>query len=345
MAFSRNGAANLILRVPTTLFPVALGISGLGSLFLITGRHWHNSTLQQIGTSVLFLAAIVLTLEALFYSLKIIRNQSGVLDDWKTATRANLIAPGFMASQVIGGMLAADYPVASWLWIGGSAGHFILLVSFIGRWLTHEYNPQDLNPTWFLPAAGIMTAPMTWPGVGPAIIPFMLFGIGCILWLMLLPIVFRRLTFEPSVAPDLRPTLFIVAAPFGLFAGAVLTLFPETWSALALFALSGGTFFALVLMTQFQFLMRAGVTLSWWASTFPVATLSAGYLRLPAQPESTLITNTIGIGLLVLACITTSIAIMATIRAVFRTCRNTIASTELEIKAMHGVPVTPKPAS
>ncbi len=336
MALSVRGVASLFVRVPTALFPIALGLSGLGSLFLVANGHVALSGLRATGIPILVLSAIVLLVDILCYTIKLARNRDEVLDDWDHPTRANLLAPGFMAAMVIGGTLTQFFPAGWILWAGASAGHFLLLVGFVGRWLSHEYAPDDLNPTWFLPAAGLMTSPMTWPGHGPIIIPTMLLGIGAFLWIMLLPLVFRRLVFEPAVAPELRPTLFILAAPFGLFAGALMTLFPQSTSALVVAALSGGTLFILVLVTQWKFLSQAGVTLSWWAATFPVSTVAIGFLRSDPAGDHTSLPTLVGLALGSLACLTSLIAIIATFRAASRTCNRTVMHTEREIEAMQG---------
>jgi len=239
--------------------------------------------------------------------------------------------------MVIGGTLAQFFPASWMLWAGASAGHLLLLVGFVGRWLSHEYAPDDLNPTWFLPAAGLMTSPMTWPGHGPIIIPLMLLGIGAFLWIVLLPLVFRRLVFEPAVAPELRPTLFILAAPFGLFSGALMTLFPESVPPLVMAALSGGTLFIFVLVTQWKFLSEAGVTLSWWAATFPVSTVAIGFLRTDPVGGDSSAPILAGLALGSLACLTSLIAVIATFRAARCTCSRTVMHTEREIEAMQGM--------
>ena len=334
MALSGRGAADLLLRIPTALFPISLGIAGLGSALVIASEPLNQPALQHAGRGLVFGSAFILTLEAVLYGLKVLRNREGVRDDLRAATRANLLAPGFMAAMVIGAALAPLSQLGGLIWLAASLGHLVLLFTFVGKWLTHDYAPEDLNPTWFLPAAGIMTAPMTWPGIGPAEFPLALFGIGAVLWAMLLPIIFRRLVFEPAVSPELRPTLFIIAAPFGLAANALLTLMPNVdthWPALLL---SGGAFIILTLSAQINFLRRAGISLSWWATTFPIATVAAGLLRLPASDGA--FWNYLGFGLLILAGLTTSLATLATVRSAWCTCAKTVSGTERQIAAMQG---------
>jgi tellurite resistance protein len=334
MALSISGAGSLLVRIPTALFPIALGLAGLGALAIAASDRVEIDSLISVGQVLLGLAGGMLLIDLALYLLKLLRHREEVVEDISMATRANLLAPGLMAAMVLGGVLAPNWAGGHWVWLVASIAHLLLLLNFVGRWLTHDYDPAELNPTWFLPAAGIMTSAMTWPGFGPIAFPMLTFGAGLMLWLMLLPLVFRRLVFEPAVQPQLRPTLFIVAAPFGLAAGALLTLFPDLpWQG-PFVLVSGGAFFIVALVLQLRFIAAAGITLSWWATTFPVAVVASGFFRLgnAAGP----IALYLGWSLLALACLTTSFAILATFRAAWCTCAKTVARAEREIEAMQG---------
>lgn len=334
MALSISGAVALLSRTPTALFAIALGLAGLGSAMRVASKELAADLLLAFGDSLLVVAAAVLVIDVILYALKLIRSRSAVLEDLTAPTQANLLAPGFMAAMVIGSAWHDTNDIGGLIWLLASVGHFALLLGFVGRWLTHDFVPENLNPTWFLPAAGIMTSPMTWPGYGPAELPIILLAVGGTLWVMLLPLVFRRIVFEPAVPAILRPTLFIIAAPFGLAAGALITLFPDPQSRIPFALLSGGAFFILVLMTQVRFLSKAGIVLSWWATTFPVATIAAGFFRIDHMKNS--ISLVIGGGLLALACLTTLMAVLATLQAARHTCVNTVSRTERQISAMQG---------
>lgn len=334
MALSITGAGQLLVRIPTALFPIALGLAGLAAVAHVAAPILDSPLLSQAATVLLILAAAMLIVDILLYLLKMLRHRREVAEDISMATRANLLAPGLMAAMVIGGISAEDWPAGHLVWLAASIGHLLLLLAFVGRWLTHDYAPAELNPTWFLPAAGIMTSALTWPGYGPAAFPILTLGAGLMLWVMLLPLVFRRLVFEPAVSPQLRPTLFIVAAPFGLAAGALLTLFPAlAWQG-PFVLLSGGTFFIAALVLQWRFIGAAGITLSWWATTFPVAVLASGFLRLTEAAGPTALW--LGLSLFALAGLTTSFAVLATIRVAWCTCAKTVARAEADIDAMQG---------
>lgn len=310
MAFYNGTQSGLLIRVPTSLFAIALGLTGLGATMRVAAEHTGMRPLMDMGTSFLFIAAVALTLDVLVYLMKIVRHRSEVAADLSMATRANLLAPGFMAATALGGVFGEGNSIGGMIWVFASLGHLILLLGFVGQWLTRDYAPEELNPTWFMPAAGIMTAPMYWPHYGPIEYPLFLLGIGVTLWIMLLPLVFRRLVFEPPVTPTLRPTLFIIGAPFGLLAGSLMNISAATPDILPILLLSGGAFFFLVLLSKAAFLLEAGATLGWWATTFPISTVSAGFIRASEDGSDAMLW--VGLGLLALACATTTFAAIAT---------------------------------
>ncbi len=335
VALSIKGAGDLLLRTPTALFPIALGLSGFGAGLRAVASAHGMPWLGHIGAGILVAAGMVLVIDLVFYSVKLLRDRQAVAVDFAMASKANLLAPGFMAAMVIGGQAAAVSPLGGPLWLAATLGHLMLLISFVGRWLTRDYGAGELNPTWFLPAAGIMTSALSWPGYGPTALPLFTLASGAMLWVLLLPLVFRRLVFEPAIDPKLRPSLFILAAPFGLAAGGLMTLFPAIPTLIPAALLCGGAFFILVLVTQVRFLAEAGVTLGWWATTFPVATVAAGFLRLPAMELAE--ARWIGTGLMGLATLTTSIALIASLRSAGRTCWRTSHMTQDDIAAMQGI--------
>ena len=334
MAFSLDGAVRLILHAPTALFPIALGLAGLGAALRTAAGAHDVAGLGHVGTAVMIVASGVLAFDAVVYLIKLMRTRNEVAEDLVVAARANLLAPGFMAAMVLAGALASASPLGGPLWLAATLGHLVLLLRFVGQWLTRDYSAEELNPTWFLPAAGIMTSSLTWPGYGPIAIPIFTLSVGAMLWLMLLPLVFRRLVFEPALEPRIRPTLFIVAAPFGLLANALITLMPDISMVAPAAVACGGLFFILVLTLHARFLGAAGVTLSWWATTFPVATVATAFLR--TSPSLGPIALATGTALVTLALLTTSLAAAATIRAAWRTCQQTVADTRTEVAAMQG---------
>ncbi len=327
--------AELLSRIPTALFPMALGLAGLGGALRTAGAYLGVGWVGNAGVAFLVAAALVLVVDAVLYLGKLVRAREHVKADLGDTTSANLIAPAFMATMVIGSQLSAVTPIGVWLWAGATAAHLLLLLQYVGRWVTVDHDSGDLNPTWFLPAAGIMTASMTAPSGVPDPPVVFVFATGLTLWLILLPLVVRRTVFEPALAPRLRPSLFILAAPFGLAANSLMNIAPGVDPIVPATLAFGGAFFIFALIARPRFIAEAGVSLSWWGTTFPVATVATALINLAARSGSTFEAG-IGLVLLVFAALCVAIAIAATVRVAWSTCLGAFDVAETEIAALRG---------
>ncbi|MCG8443712.1 MAG: hypothetical protein MI723_18065 [Caulobacterales bacterium] len=323
-----------LARVPTALFPMALGMAGVGAALRAADARFAVGWLDGVGIAVLTAAGVALVTDALLYAGKLLRAPDAARAEFADPTSANLLAPAFMAAMVIGAQLSSLSPIGGWLWAAAAAGHGALLIRFVGRWLTHDFPSGALNPTWFLPAAGIMTGSMTAPPFAPDAAVWMMFAAGLVLWIALTPLVLRRVIFEPMLEPALRPSLFIIAAPAGLAANSALNLAPDTPLPAALLA-SYGVFVILVLMARPRFLAGAGVSLTWWATTFPTAAVAAAALNVSVRTGDPLAAWA-GAALTVCALAFLAIAIAATVRVAWRTRLGSIDTAEREIAAMRG---------
>lgn len=319
------GRRDFLINASTGLFPAALGLAGLGAATRYSNGLIGQIDLQSISTSLIFTAAAVLAIDLGFYVAKFVFARDRVIEDLSMATSANMLAPGFMAAMVVGGSGVLGPQCGELLWAAATIGHLLLLIAFVGAWFRRDYRPEELNPTWFLPGAGIMTSSLTWPDFGPVELPYFTLAVGAMLWVMLLPPIFRRMIVDPSVEPKLRPTLFIIAAPFGLMAGSQLTLFPGIPPVIPTLFLFAGVFLILVLISQTRFLNQAGATLTWWSPTFPIAVIASGLFRV--SPSQASVTVVLAMGLLVFACLTTVFAIIATLHTAWNELRPSVKQT------------------
>ncbi|MBO6689270.1 MAG: hypothetical protein JJ931_06095 [Henriciella sp.] len=115
MALSISGAGSLLVRIPTALFPIALGLAGLGALAIAASDRVEIDSLIPVGQVLLGLAGGMLLIDLALYLVKLLRHREEVAEDISMATRANLLAPGLMAAMVLGGASAPT-------WAGGALG-------------------------------------------------------------------------------------------------------------------------------------------------------------------------------------------------------------------------------
>ncbi len=336
----------LFARVPTALFPVTLGAAGLGASLRAAATRFEAPALDAVGVGVLAAAGAAWLVVATLYLGKVLRAQGSASADLGDQTTANLLAPGLMAAMVLGSQLAQVTSAGAWLWIAAVTCHGALLAGFVGRWVTQDFPSDALNPTWFLPSAGLMSASMTAGGFWPDTLTWMAFSAGFSFWLILLPGVAHRVIFEPALDPRLRPTLFILAAPFGLAANSMLNLMPDGPLAAPRVATYAGAFLVASLAARPRFLSGAGVTLSWWATTFPVATVATALVNLSTRTgdpiDAGLATAALG-----LAVAFTLIAVLASLRVAWRRGGEARAEAARELAAMCGesapLPGGPRP--
>ena len=113
MALSITGAGSLLVRIPTALFPIALGLAGLAAVSRAAATQMALPILGAVDQVLLALAGAMLVVDLLLYLVKLLRHREEVAEDLSMATRANLLAPGLMAAMVIGGLSAEA-------WSGGA---------------------------------------------------------------------------------------------------------------------------------------------------------------------------------------------------------------------------------
>lgn len=144
------------------------------------------------------------------------------------------------------------------------------------------------------PVAGNLLAAQHLADLGLDLLALFVGGLGFFGWLMVLPIIFRRLILATELTPVLLPSLFILIAPPGLAASAALAMLPpEVGAFLAAMTLGFGLFLLIVLITLRGHLEKSPFSMSWWAYTFPTAALASGALDLAMVMEAS--------GLIVLA--------------------------------------------
>ena len=60
MAKRKRGLPELLSQVPTALFPIALGLTGLGAAFRLAGALFELAWMEAAGVALLIVAAAVL---------------------------------------------------------------------------------------------------------------------------------------------------------------------------------------------------------------------------------------------------------------------------------------------
>jgi tellurite resistance protein len=245
---------------------------GLGGV----GLAWRQAGISlgapgAIGEAVLALAALVWLTVVGMQALRALRHTEAFLAELRHPVRV-----AFAAAPTIGLLIlsAAAWPyspsLGGTIWGIAAALHLLVAMLILRRIVAGRGEPAMLAPPLLIPFVGNILAPAFGAQMGFVDASWMMFGVGLVLWLAVLPLLLYRLLGGPPIPAALKPTLIILVAPPAV-------------GALALIGLTGGAggpslaltgvalLFAAVLLSLSAELARVPFSLAWWGSTFPSA--------------------------------------------------------------------------
>lgn len=126
------------------------------------------------------------------------------------------VAPTFtMGTMVMASMLFTYSDFAYVLWVGAFSGQLLLIGYFICTFMVKQSVAlEDVYPSWFILFVGLGVVPITVGDVWPTF-SHLVFGIVCMSYAVLLPIVIKRvLTYK--LTGGVEPLIVILAAPGSL---------------------------------------------------------------------------------------------------------------------------------
>jgi C4-dicarboxylate transporter/malic acid transport protein len=212
-----------------------------------------------------------------------------------------------VGKDLIGERIAVDL---DWvLWTAGSVGGLFTAVSIPYLMFTqHSVEPDAAFGGWLMPvvppmvsaAAGALLIAHMQPGAGPQTMLYgcyAMFGLSLVASLIIITMIWTRLSYYGISGTARVPTLWIVLGPLGqsitaaglLGTSAVLAVRPAVAAAMSVFAILYGVpvwGFAVLWISLATALtvrtLRRGMpfALTWWSLTFPVGTFVTGTTQL-----------------------------------------------------------------
>ncbi len=288
--------------VPVGLFGSVMGLTGLSIAWQLAQQRyglpaWPSMALTALATADFAVLGVA-------YLTKSLTAPEAVRAEWRHPVAGSLFGTILISLLVLPIVLAPiSLLLARVLWIVGASGMVLFAWLMVSRWMSDRQQVAHATPAWIVPVVGLLDVPLALPVLGlPDLQGLSVFclAVGLFFAVPLFSIILSRLLFEPPMPDALKPSLLILVAPFavGTSTYAVTTgsndLFAEALYALSLFILA-------VLLGQMRHLARCcPFRISWWAVSFPLAASAIAALHF-AIANPGWFTNTVALGLLVLA--------------------------------------------
>lgn len=259
-------------HLPLPLLAVPMGLGGLGMAWrkavpALGAPFW-------IGEALMAAALLAWAAMTALHLWRWRRHPEAVAEDWAHPFRAPIFAAGSISTMVAAGAVLPWAPrLSAALLMVAVALHLLIGLAIIARVFRGEASTAMLVPPLLFPLVGNIVAPLVAAPLGFLTLGWMLFGIGALLWVMVMPLLLWRMLEGPTLPPPLRPSLAILLAPPTVGALSVAALAgPGPWVVM-LYGLSA--FILALLVLALPHILAGGFSPAVWAFTFPIANFAA----------------------------------------------------------------------
>lgn len=247
-----------IKRIPTPIVGLILALAATGNLVESYGSKYRNI----FG----LVSAIILVL----YLVKLIRYPKKVREELDNPVVASVFPTLSMALILLSTYIRPFLPILAFsIWIIGLILHVILILNFTIRY-TLEINLKQVFPSWFIPYVGIVIGAVTAPAFQMVGLGKFLFWFGIISYLILLPIILKRLIKEKDIPKPAQPTIAIFAAPLALCLAGYINSFTDKNMVIIWGLVILSQFTYLMVILQLPKLLKLSFLPSYSAFTFPL---------------------------------------------------------------------------
>lgn len=257
----------MLKKIHLPMSGLALGLAALGNLL-----QSHSEFLRGLCG---VLAAIVFIL----VTVKMFSSWSGFMAEMENPVISSVYATYPMALMLLAGYVKPFLGgVATVLWYVAIIAQFVLYAWFALKFV-FNFDIRKVFPSWFIVYVGAVVASVTAPAFDALLLGQIIFWIGLVGLLILLPIVFYRVYKVGEIKPPVRPNLAIFTAPTALCLAGYMNSFPEKNMAMVWFLtlLSQALYFFVLI--QLPKMLQPKFLPSYSAFTFPLV-ISALSLKL-----------------------------------------------------------------
>ena len=192
---------NFIKKLPIPISGLILAILSLGNI------------LQQYNLIFKLLCGIIGCILILMLVLKLIFYPKNIKDDLSNSIILSNSGTFSMALMILSTYLNAfDGTLAICVWILGIALHILLITYFTYRYICHNFNINEVYPSYWIVYIGITMGAITAHVHGLSEIGFIFFLFGFIAMLITLPLVIYRYFKYPNKSEANKPLICIFTA-------------------------------------------------------------------------------------------------------------------------------------
>lgn len=213
---------NLLKKLPLPITGLMLGFAALGNL--IQSRSEGLRSVFGIISLIIFVLVV----------LKIFMFPKGVKEAMENPVVASVF-PTFSMSMMLYATYFKPYSqgLANIFWFGGVILHIILMIWFTGKFVTGgNYNIKKVFPSWFIPYVGIAVASVSAGAVGMQSMGRIIFGFALAAFVVLLPIILKRVFVVKEMPEATLAAIGIIAAPASLCLAGYMNSFETKSTAL-----------------------------------------------------------------------------------------------------------------
>ena len=202
---------NRLKNIPTPLAGLGLGLAGFASLTMNFNA--------KVGYVISFVALVTL----LMVLLKILLNFRIFPDELKHPVLGSIIPTFTMGIMILSNFVSKfHFTFGKVLWITAVIIHAVLLIVFLLNFIKN-FNFLNIIPSYFIPPVGIVVACVSGKIFNMPELCNVIFYLGFVSYLILLPVVLIRLKKGELPKPK-KPTMAILAAPASLCLAAYFTM-------------------------------------------------------------------------------------------------------------------------
>lgn len=249
----------MLKKIPIPICGLMLGLASLGNLVE------SNSLQFKYLLGILSFAIFILI------SLKIIFHFDMIKEELKNPIPASVFPTYFMGAMVLTTYSAKFSPKPSfYLWSLFIIFHFIYLIGFSIKVLFNKFSYNKILPSFFVVYVGIVVASLTSPAFKSIFLGQLIFKIGLLFYLILLPFVLYKVLVKKDLPKPALPTITIVAAPASLCLAGYLSAFEVKSASFVYFLFSLALIMLLGVMSYMPQMLKTPFNFTYSAFTFPI---------------------------------------------------------------------------